>query len=156
MGPYPPPQEHDDESDAERSDRNLGELLQELRVAGVGVQVLTGFLLSLPFTTRFSRLGPGQQDLYLASLALAVTATALLMGPVAYHRLLFHRGKRASLVRAANAMAIGGLTAVSLAICTAVALVTSYVGGAAAAVPITAIVFCLFAALWFAFPLSRR
>jgi hypothetical protein len=155
MGPYPPP-EHADESDEERSERNLGELLQELRVAGLGVQVLTGFLLSLPFTTRFSRLGDGQRDLYLASLTLSVTATALLLGPVAYHRLLFHRGKRASLVRAANTMAIGGLAAVSLAICTAVALVTSYVAGAAAAVPITAVVSCLFALLWFAFPLSRR
>jgi hypothetical protein len=155
MRPAQPPVRHD-ESDAERSDRNLAELLQELRVAGVGVQVLTGFLLSLPFTTRFSRLGGGQQDLYLASLTLAVTSTVLLMGPVAYHRLLFHRGKRASLVRAANAMALGGLATVSLAICTAVALVTSYVAGMAGAVPVTAVVACLFAGLWFAFPLSRR
>jgi hypothetical protein len=155
MGPDWSPPRHD-EPDGERSDRNLAELLQELRVAGVGVQVLTGFLLSLPFTTRFSRLSGGQQDLYLASLALAVTATALLMGPVAYHRLLFHRGKRASLVRAANTMAIGGLAAVSLAICAAVALVTGYVAGEAAATVITAVVACLFAGLWFAFPLSRR
>jgi hypothetical protein len=147
---------HDEEPDADRYDRNLAELLQELRVAGVGVQVLTGFLLSLPFTTRFSRLGGGQRDLYLASLTLSVTATALLMGPVAYHRLLFHRGRRASLVRAANAMAIGGLATVGLAICTAVALVTSYVAGEAAAVPVTAVAACLFAGLWFAFPLSRR
>jgi predicted membrane channel-forming protein YqfA (hemolysin III family) len=155
MGPAPPPGHHG-ESDEDRSDRNLGELLQELRVAGVGVQVLTGFLLSLPFTTRFSRLGSGQLDLYLVSLVLAVAATALLMAPVAYHRLLFHRGKRASLVRTANAMAIAGLAAVSVAICAAVALVTSFVAGEAGAVPITAIVACLFAALWFAYPLSRR
>jgi hypothetical protein len=150
------PSGHPGESDADRSDRNLAELLQELRVAGVGVQVLTGFLLSLPFTTRFSRLNGGQQDLYLASLTLAVTATALLMAPVAYHRLLFHRGKRASLVRTANAMALGGLATVGLAICTAVALVSSYVAGEAGAVPITMVVACLFAGLWFAFPLSRR
>jgi len=155
MGPAQPPPQHG-EPDAERSDRNLAELLQELRVAGVGVQVLTGFLLSLPFTTGFSRLGEGQQDLYLASLALAVTSTALLMGPVAYHRLVFHRGKRASLVRAANAMAIGGLAAVSLAICAAVALVTSYVAGDAAAAAITAAAACLFGGLWFALPISRR
>jgi hypothetical protein len=151
-----PPPGHDGEPDADRADRNLAELLQELRVAGVGVQVLTGFLLSLPFTTRFSRLGGGQRDLYLASLTLAVTATALLMGPVAYHRLLFRRGKRGSLVRAANTMAIGGLAAVGLAICTAVALVTSYVAGAAGAAAISVVVACLFAGLWFAFPLSRR
>jgi hypothetical protein len=92
MGPDQPPVRHDgsgtppvrrDEPDAERSDRNLTELLQELRVAPVGVQVLNGSLLSLPFTTRFSRLGGGQQDLYPASLTLAVTATALLTSYVA-------------------------------------------------------------------------
>jgi hypothetical protein len=155
MGPGQPPAGHS-EPDTERSDRNLGELLQELRVAGVGVQVLTGFLLSLPFTMRFSRLGSVQVDLYLTSLVLSVTATALLVGPVAYHRLLFHRGRRVSLVRAANAMAIGGLATVSLAICAAVALVTSYVAGTAAAAAITAAVVCLFGGLWFALPFSRR
>jgi hypothetical protein len=81
-----------DESEAQRVDRNLGELLQELRVAGLGVQVLFGFLLSLPFTARFARLNAGQRGLYLASLALAALATALLVGPVAYHRLVFRRG----------------------------------------------------------------
>jgi hypothetical protein len=60
------------ESRAQRDDRNLGELLQELRVAGLGVQVLFGFLLSLPFTNRFTRLSPGQPDLYLVSLVLAL------------------------------------------------------------------------------------
>jgi hypothetical protein len=81
-----------DESEAQRADRNLGELLQELRVAGLGVQVLFGFLLSLPFTNRFTRLSPGQHNLYLACLVLAAVATALLLGPVAYHRLVFRRG----------------------------------------------------------------
>jgi hypothetical protein len=75
-----------DETEAERDDRNLAELLQELRVAGLGVQVLFGFLLSLPFTNRFDRLSRGQRDLYLASLVLAAIATAMLLGPVAYHR----------------------------------------------------------------------
>jgi hypothetical protein len=98
-----------DESAAQRADRNLGELLQELRVAGLGVQVLFGFLLSLPFTARFARLSPGQRDLYLASLVLAAVATALLVGPVAYHRLVFRRGQKERLVRAASVMAIGGL-----------------------------------------------
>jgi hypothetical protein len=60
-----------DESQAQRDDRNLAELLQELRVAGLGVQVLFGFLLSLPFTTRFTRLGQGQRDLYPAGVLIA-------------------------------------------------------------------------------------
>jgi len=72
-----------DESEAERDDRNLAELLQELRVAGLGVQALSGFLLWLPFTTRFARLSRGQRGLFLASLMLAVIAAALLVGPAA-------------------------------------------------------------------------
>ena len=145
-----------DESEAQRADRNLGELLQELRVAGLGVQVLFGFLLSLPFTARFTRLSPGQRDLYLASLVLAAVATALLVGPVAYHRLVFRQGQKERLVRAASVMAIGGLAAVGLAVSAAVLLVTSYVGGGLAAGLITAFVGCLFGLLWFVFPLARR
>src|SRR6185437_6803861 len=94
-----------DESEADRLDRNLGELLQELRVAGLGVQVLFGFLLSLPFTTRFTHLSPGQRNLYLGTIVLAAVATALLLGPVAYHRLVFRQGEKERLVRAANVMA---------------------------------------------------
>ena len=116
-----------DESEAERDDRNLAELLQELRVAGLGVQVLFGFLLSLPFTTRFARLSHGQRNLYLGSLVLAAVATALLLAPVAYHRLVFRRGQKERLVRAANVMAILGLAAVGLAVSAAVLLVTGYV-----------------------------
>ena len=74
------------ESVAERDDRNLAELIQELRVVSLGVQVLFGFLLSLPFTVRFVGLNGAQRDLYLASLVLSAVATVLLLGPVAYHR----------------------------------------------------------------------
>ena len=145
-----------DESGAERADRNLGELLQELRVAGLGVQVLFGFLLSLPFTARFARLSPGQRDLYLASLVLAALATALLVGPVAYHRLVFRRGQKERLVRAASVMAIGGLAAVGLAVSAAVLLVTGYVASGLPAALITAFVTCMFGLLWFVLPLARR
>jgi MFS family permease len=150
------PADPHEESAAQRADRNLGELLQELRVAGLGVQVLFGFLLSLPFTSRFTRLSPAQKDLYLASLVLAAVATALLVGPVAYHRLVFRQGQKERLVRAASVMAIGGLGAVGLAVSAAVLLVTSYVGSGLAAGLITAFVACLFGLLWFAFPLARR
>lgn len=144
------------ESEAERNDRNLAELLQELRVAGLGVQVLFGFLLSLPFTTRFTRLNQGQRDLYLACLVLAAVATALLLGPVAYHRLVFRRGQKESLVRSASVMAILGLATVGLAVSAAVLLVTGFVASGFAAALITAFVFCVFAVLWFAYPLARR
>ncbi len=145
-----------DESQAERDDRNLAELLQELRVAGLGVQVLFGFLLSLPFTNRFAAIKPGQRDLYLADLVLSAVATALLLGPVAYHRLVFRRDKKEGLVRAANVMAIAGLATVGLAVSAAVLLVTSYVGGGLAAGLITAFVAGLLAVMWFVFPLTRR
>jgi hypothetical protein len=145
-----------DESEAERADRNLGELLQELRVAGLGVQVLFGFLLSLPFTNRFSKLSAGQRDLYLADLLLAAIATALLLGPVAYHRLVFRQGEKEQLVRAASAMAIAGLATVGLAVSVAVLLVTDFVASGVTAVVITVLVALLFGLLWFAFPLARR
>ena len=144
------------ESTAERDDRNLAELLQELRVSGLGVQVLFGFLLSLPFTVRFVRLSGAQRDLYLASLVLSAVATALLLGPVAYHRLVFRRRQKESLIRAASNMAILGLAAVGLAISTAVLLVSSFVTTALPAGIITACVAVMLAALWFAFPLARR
>src|ERR1700676_4895522 len=145
-----------DESEAERDDRNLAELLQELRVAGLGVQVLFGFLLSLPFTARFARLSPGQRDLYLASLVLAAVSTALLVGPVAYHRRVLRRRQKERLVRAASVMAILGLAAVGLAVSAAVLLVTSYVASGLAAALITAFIVATFGTLWFAFPLARR
>src|SRR6266702_4955707 len=144
------------ESEAERDDRNLAELLQELRVAGRGVQVLFGFLLSLPFTNRFARLSHGQRELYLATLVLAAVATALLLGPVAYHRLVFRRGQKEGLVRAASVMAIAGLVTVGLAVSAAVLLVTGYVASALPAALITAFVTSVFGLLWFAFPLARR
>ena len=145
-----------DESEADRLDRNLGELLQELRVAGLGVQVLFGFLLSLPFTTRFTHLSPGQRNLYLGTIVLAAVATALLLGPVAYHRLVFRQGQKERLVRAANIMAITGLATVGLAVSAAILLVTDFVSSGLTAGLITAFVTCLFAGLWFALPLAHR
>src|SRR5580704_3592650 len=150
------PPDDRDESEAERDDRNLAELLQELRVAGLGVQVLFGFLLSLPFTNRFTHLSPGQRNLYLATLVLAAVATALLLGPVAYHRLVFRQGQKERLVRAANVMAIAGLGTVGLAVSAAVLLVTDYVSSGLTAGLITAFVTIVFAGLWFAFPLAHR
>jgi hypothetical protein len=140
------------ESEAQRDDRNLAELLQELRVAGLGVQVLFGFLLSLPFSVRFVKLDHFQRDLYVCALLLAALSTALLCAPVAYHRLVFRRHKKGRLLRVANTMALLGLGAVGLAVSCAVFLVVSFVDRGAP-VPIIAIatVAC-FAGFWFVFP----
>ena len=154
-GPVPA-QNARQETEAERDDRNLVELLQELRVLSLGVQVLFGFLLALPFTSRFSALGHGERGLYLTSLILTAVSTALLLGPVAYHRLVFRQMQKERLIRTANVMAICGLVAVGLSISIAVLLVTGYVEPGWPSALITAFVALLFAGLWFALPLSRR
>ncbi len=140
---------------AERADRNTMELLNELRVVGIGVQVLFGFLLSIPFAKGFPKLDHTERGVYLATLVFAALSTALLVAPVAYHRLLFRRHEKESLVRLTNRMAIAGLVTVGLAVCSAVLLVTMFVAPGLRAVVITAGLACVFAGLWFALPLSR-
>jgi len=144
------------ETEAQRDDRNLMELLQEVRIAGLGVQVLFGFLLAIPFANKFSRLDEAQRDLYITALILAAVSTALLLSPVAYHRLVFRRRRKESLVRAGNVLAILGLVAIGLSVTAAVALVLSYVAAGLAAVLITVLVGLLFAVLWFGLPIIRR
>jgi L-asparagine transporter-like permease len=145
-----------DETPDERDDRNLGELLQELRVAGLGVQVLFGSLLTLPFTSKFASITDGQRVLYEVTLVLAAVATALLLAPVAYHRLVFRRHQKRHLVHTANTMAIAGLVAVALAISAAVLLVTGFVDHGAPVVIVSALAFCFLTGLWFVLPLTRR
>jgi hypothetical protein len=144
------------ETEAERDDRNLIELLQELRVAGLGVQVLFGFLLAIPFTTKFVDLNHAQRGLYVASLLLAAISTALLLAPVAYHRLVFRQHQKGQLVKDANLLAILGLAAVGLAISASVLLVVSYVEPGFVVTIVTVCTVCLFAVLWFVLPLARR
>jgi hypothetical protein len=151
-----PPKDARNETQAERDDRNLIELLQELRVAGLGVQVLFGFLLSLPFTNQFKQLDGADRNLYLACLILAAVATALLLGPVAYHRLVFRQGMKEKLVKTANVMAILGLVTVGLSISASVLLVTGFVAGYTTGGVIAGLVLVMFALLWFALPLTRR
>ncbi|MGZ4426667.1 MAG: DUF6328 family protein [Nocardioidaceae bacterium] len=103
-----------DETEDERLNRNLDELLQELRVTQTGVQILTGFLLTLPFTNRFSDLDSVQRNVYLAILCGSVIATGLVIAPVAFHRLLFRRGQRRWIVKNANRSARAGLLALAL------------------------------------------
>ena len=145
-----------DESEEQRLDRNLAELLQELRVAGLGVQVLFGFLLSLPFTNRFSSLSSGQRGLYLVGLLLAALATVLLLAPVAYHRLVFRRHEKRQLLRFANLTALLGLVAVALAVSAAVLLDVSFVEGGALVPAVGVAMFVVFGGLWFARPLRQR
>jgi hypothetical protein len=136
------------ETEAERIDRNLDELLQELRVASIGVQVLFGFLLALPFSVRFSILDDGQRALYLVDLLLAALAISLLVGPAAQHRLVFHQHKKAALLRRANVMAIGGLIALGCAISGSVLLVATVVTDGIVVAVVVAAVAAMLVGAW--------
>ncbi|MFC9324602.1 DUF6328 family protein [Kitasatospora sp. NPDC057015] len=141
----------------ERADRNLVELLQELRVVQTGVQIVFAFLLGLVFTSRFPQLSDYQTGVYLTTLLLTVVASALLATPVALHRGLFHRGAKRRIVALSSRVAVGGLFFLALALSGAVLLVTDLVLGHGPAAAITAATLLLFAGLWFLLPwLLRR
>jgi hypothetical protein len=145
-----------DESPLERLDRNWGDLLQELRVVQTGVQLLTGFLLTLPFQQRFTSLAPWQRDAYLVAVGLSVGATALLVAPVALHRLLFREHRRGEVVAAAHRYALAGLAALALSVVVIVLLIGSVVAGTAAGAVLAAAALVVFAVLWLAVPLAVR
>ena len=144
------------ETEAERIDRNLDELLQELRVTSIGVQVLFAFLLGLPFTNHFADLDDGQRTLYVVDLVLAAVATCLLIAPVAHHRLNFRRHRKATILRRANRMAILGLVTVAAAVCGSVLLVVSTLDTGPVAAIVAAGLALLFSVLWFVVPLLDR
>ncbi|MGF1425607.1 DUF6328 family protein [Kitasatospora sp. LaBMicrA B282] len=152
--PAGPPERH--ESPQERADRNLVELLQELRVVQTGVQILFAFLLGLAFTDRFTRLDLAQKTIYVTSFLLTVVAAALLATPVALHRGLFHRGAKRRIVDLSTRLTELGLAVLALALNTAVLLLMDVVLGPAAAVGITAASTLMFAGLWFALPRALR
>ena len=129
MATLAPPLSERDETALERLDRNLIELMQEVRVAQTGVQVLFGFLLTVPFTARFGELDDGQRRLYFATLAIAGAAAVLLIAPSAHHRILFRCGDKEHLVRQANRYALAGLACVALAMVGALLLVADVLFG---------------------------
>ena len=145
-----------DETDQERLDRNFVELLQELRVAQAGVQILFAFLLSLAFTQRFAELTSGQRDVYIVALVASAVAAALFIGPVAWHRLLFRRRRKHELVDAGNRMALAGLAALLVSVVAAVLLIVDVTIGRPAAVVITALVALWYVAFWCALPIWSR
>jgi hypothetical protein len=136
--------------------RNLNELLQELRVMQTGVQILTGFLLTIPFTARFGEINASERFIYLAVLCGSVVATALITAPVAFHRTLFRRGEREWIVEAANRAARYGLAALALTMAGVVWLVFDVVVGAPTSHVAAGISVGLFALLWGIWPVASR
>jgi hypothetical protein len=136
------------ETPLRRADRNFAELLQELRVAQTGVQILFAFLLGLAFTNRFATLGATERDTYIATLAASALTGALLVAPVMAHRLLFQRGFKRELVRIGHRFAVGGLCGLLAAIVGGLLLVLEVFFGGSAAVVTAAALAMLFASLW--------
>ena len=145
-----------DEGDKERVDRELIELLNGLRVALPGVQVLFAFLLVLPFQAGWAEISDIERHVYFAALASSAIATALLIAPSVYHRLNFRRRNKERMLYDSTRMAIAGSAFVALGIAAAVFLVTDVVYGTAAAVAVTLVAVALYGGLWFALPLVRR
>ena len=151
-----PEQQHRQETELERLDRNLNELLGELRVALPGVQVLFAFLLVVPFNQRFSRVSTFERDLYFATLLITLLASTLLIAPTVLHRIQFRQGQKAYVVVTANRLVIAGLVVLAVALTCAVALVTHFLLGQTATIITTVVVATVLGGVWFAFPLSRR
>ncbi len=145
-----------DESEAERLDRNLGELLQELRVALPGVQVLFAFLLAVPFQQEFGKVSEFEKKIYFATLLLTALSAALLIAPSAYHRLTFRYQQKHRLVFVANRLTIAGLAVLALAMTCAVLLITHLLFGTTTTIVVTGVMLGTFIVLWAVLPLKRR
>ena len=144
------------ETQLERYDRNLTELMGELRVALPGVQVLFGFLLVIPFDSRFKSATGAERGLYFATLVLTLLASMLLIAPTMVHRLAFRRGEKRFIVGAGNRLAIAGLSTLAVALTCAIAFVTDFVFGPVPAVSTGILAALTFGGLWYALPLRAR
>ena len=144
------------ETELERVDRNLIELLNELRVALPGVQVLFAFLLVLPFNSGFDDVTGFQKDVYLFTLIAATLSAVLLIAPSMHHRLQFREGNKREILRDANRLTILGMTTLAFAMCGAVVLVTDFVFGAGTMVAATVAVGIAFLIVWYLMPARRR
>ncbi|HEY3191961.1 MAG TPA: DUF6328 family protein [Solirubrobacterales bacterium] len=144
------------ETEEERADRNLSDLLQELRVALPGVQVLFAFLLTVPFTQRFKELSNFEEKLYFGVLICVALATVLLVAPTAGHRILFRYQQKEYLVTVANNLSLVGLLLLALAMSGAIALISSFLFGSTTAIISSAVMTIAFAGFWYAGPIMRR
>ncbi|MDQ3994465.1 MAG: DUF6328 family protein [Actinomycetota bacterium] len=144
------------ESEKERLDRELIELLNELRVALPGVQVLFAFLLIVPFSQRYGQITELQKQIYFAAVLCTAVATILFIAPSSMHRIEFRAHDKAWMLAASNLLAIGGLIFLSFAMVAVIFLITDVLFAGWVVALVSSLVAGLFAALWFALPLYRR
>ncbi len=146
------PDDGRDESEGERLDRNWNEMLQELRVTQTGTQILTGFLLTIPFQQRFTELDDGQRAIYLVLVAFAALATILALAPVSLHRTLFRQGAKPEIVSITNRLLIGALISVAITLIGTSWLIFGVVIGHPAGLVAGAGTALITAAAWLALP----
>jgi len=146
-------QERDEESPKERADRELIELLNELRVVLPGVTVLLAFLLAVPFAKGWPKVTPFERDMFVAAFLSAAVSVCLLTAPSSYHRLRFRHGNKEHIVRIGNRLAIAGIAAFAVALEAVVLLVMAYVLSLTAAIAASASLFVVVATLWYGLPL---
>jgi hypothetical protein len=144
------------EEEQERLNRQMNELLNELRVAMPGVQVLFGFLLTVPFQQRFQQVTDSQQNVYLATLIAAATATAFLIAPSAYHRVTFEQHQKPTIIRLGTIQFLIGLAALAVAMNLAVLLVTDVLFAADTVTVVVVCLVALYATLWFGLGIVQR
>jgi hypothetical protein len=144
------------ETRKERVDRELIELLNELRVALPGVQFLFAFLLIVPFQQKVDQVSDAQRGVYFVALASAALATALLIAPAAQHRLLFRQSDKEALLRRSNRSAVAGLVTLGIAICSALLLVVDVLFSLALAWATTGVLAAVLVWWWIAVPLWQR
>jgi amino acid permease len=144
------------ETEKQRWDRNFADLLQELRVAQTGVQILFAFLLTLPFSSGFPKTTDFQKDVYVVALLAAAFATAMIISPVAFHRALFRQGRKPELVRYAHRMATAGLAFMLVSMVASVLLITDYLLDVWVATVVTVIAGGWFLTFWALVPWFRH
>jgi cation transport ATPase len=150
------PHQRSDETEDERLDRELDQLLQELRVAMPGVQVLFAFLLAVPFQQRFADVTEFQKDVYFATLLAAAVTSALFIAPTAYHRMMFRGRDKPRLVEMSSRFALAGLGALAIAMNGAILLVTDVLFDGIAVIVASVAAAALFVGLWFVLGIVRR
>jgi Family of unknown function (DUF6328) len=148
--------EQRDETPAERLDRNTIELLNELRVAGTGIQVMFAFLLVVPFQTGWQHVDSFERTVYFVTLLIVATSAFLLMAPPVHHRILFRRGEKRFLVRTANDLALAGMSLLALGFVGILVLLSDVVLGGASPVIIGALAAAFLIGVWFVLPIVRR
>jgi hypothetical protein len=152
----PSPDAKSDETERQRHNRQLIELLNELRIALPGVQVLFAFLLVVPFSTGFGRASHLDRNVYFVTLACTAISAAFFMAPSAYHRIVWKQGEKRRLLHTSNKFTIIGLVFLALAMVGVILLTSDYMFGSTTVFLATAGIAVLLFGLWFAFPLYRR